>query len=171
MVTKLSSTNASLAAQYGAVPCPAVRYCAVLCRAACYAVITLSYTPGIIRSIIPGTVTPRFVRIASLNHKKCIPSSARLNYSSAAQRRAVPCPALCGAARCSAVVRCAFFRTYSNRYHAKHRYQYVLVYSVFYFLIGCPLSATPLCTTHLQIITCTTRIASRTTHPKTHFDN
>ena len=31
-----------------------------------------------------------------------------------------------------------------------------------------PPTATPLCTTHLQIMTCTTRTASRTTHTETH---
>ena len=91
---------------------------AVRCRAACFAVPTISYMPGIIRVIIPGTSE------ISLNHKICNPSLPQPSYSSAAQRSAVRCRAFwcrafpCGVARCRAAL-CLFRTNSSTRHLAK----------------------------------------------------
>ena len=114
---------------------------ALLCRAACCVVLTLSYMPGLIqRSIIQqyrGT-SHQVCTFYNLNHAKHTPSSAQLSYSSAApcgavRCRAVPCLALrCGAVRCCGVL--SF--EHSTRYHVKYQVPGtgMYVYSSFFFL-------------------------------------
>ena len=154
------------------VPCRAVRCCAVLCHAVpccvifavlflharavpcgavlCGAVpccvlfavlsphaqsIIRSVTPPVLLLYVPGTIL--------LNQEKNA-LTAQLSpaiRSSAAQRCAVPCLAL----RCFAVLRCAFFRTYSStRYHAiQGSDQYVCTCVLVFFPLSsfdCPLS-------------------------------
>ena len=118
LARQLSSAQqrtAALAQQRNAVQCRALPYGAVLCDdMPCFAVLRallyLLFRTCQIRSIILGTGTTthtRFVR-TTLKHKICILSSAQPSYSSAAQRRVVPCGAvfcvlgavLCRAALC-----------------------------------------------------------------------
>ena len=126
----------------GAVLCGAVRCCAVLCRAACFTIHTISYMPGIIRSSIPciDTTMPgmyvQHCRIA----KKALPaqpSPAIAQQRNAPQCDAVPCPTV----MCR--VRCAFFRAYTTRCHAKYQVPGtgMCVYSrLCAFSFDCPLS-------------------------------
>ena len=132
---ELSSTQqrtAARAQQSSEVRCRAalcwVLCCAVRRCAGCCAVLTLSCMPGLIRRSIMPQYTEvrrtRIVRTTWLNGKKCTPSSAQLSYSSAA-RSAAPCggggtvpgPTVRGCA----VLRCAFFRTHSTRYHVEYQ--------------------------------------------------
>ena len=147
----------------GAVPCRAVRYCAVLyravpccalCRAACCAVLTLSCMPGLRRrSIIhqyrgtPHHVLTYYMVESQEMHSQL--SSAQL-WLTNAQRSAAPCGAVpFPAVRCCAVLRCAFFRTHSTKHHAMYqipgtRYRYVYI-RIFAFFIDCPPSRSSSC--------------------------
>ena len=139
------------------MPCRAVRYFAVLCRAVpccavLHAVVYLLFRSSRYHSTKYHTwyssteiYHARFVRITLLNHKKMHSqlSSAQISYTSAARsaalwgavrRRALPCGAvLCRAALCflsgAQVVR----RTISCEVPSA-RYRYVRVYSSFCFL-------------------------------------
>ena len=118
-----SSAQHSSAVPCPALPCGAVPCCMLCCAYSfviCQVSIELPYQ-------VLALLHTRFVRATFLNHKKCTPS-----YSSAAQRRAVPCPTM----RCCAVLRCAFFlRQYRVSCEVPGtRHQYVRVYSSFCFL-------------------------------------
>ena len=94
--------------------CRALPSFAVLCHAACFAVLLLvrTYMPVTFEVsyhvpvlFISATYT-RFVHITLLHHKQCTSSSGQPGYiqlSTAAQRGAVPCPSFCGAVSCGAV--------------------------------------------------------------------
>ena len=130
-----------------------MRCCAVLCRAACCAVLTFSYTPGLIgRSILQqnrGTVvhhevcTTYQVLVVVLTLTRIIksvlhivePPEMHSQLSSAqpqraAQLRSVQCGAVpCPAVRFCAVLRCAFFEQHQVSCEVLGtRYHYVHVY-------------------------------------------
>ena len=136
-----SSAAQRSAVPYGAVKCRALRCGAVLCRAVPCCVLCFTYFLVDARyhskyHVIPGTGTtistpPGLLELLRdiAESQKRTPSSALRGYCSAAQRRAVPygavpggavrCRAFCPAVWRCAVLRCAFFRTYSTGYHAK----------------------------------------------------
>ena len=118
--------------------CGTGRCCAVLCRAACFALPIISYIPGIIRSIIPGagtTTVHQVVRTTLLNNKNSLP--AQLSPAIAPQRSAVRCRVLL----CRAVLCCAALRFLSNIQYQLSckvpgtRYRYARVYLSFCFLL------------------------------------
>ena len=80
--------------------CRTVPCCAVLCHAACFAVLAISFKPGIIPSIIP---LHRVCTYYIVEYKD-VSCSAQPSYSPAAQRSAVRCRMVpCLALRCCAV--------------------------------------------------------------------
>ena len=115
-------------------PCPAVRYgtvrcCAVLCRAACCAALALSYMPGLFRrSIIQQYRGTRHQGCTCyiVESRSMLPAqlSSAISQQREAQRRAVPC---CRALPRGALPCCAVL-SFEQRYRAKYRYRYVLVF-------------------------------------------
>ena len=104
----------------------------------------------------------RFARTTLLNPKNALPAqlSSVIAQQRAAQPRAVPsgavrCRALpCGAVRCCALLRYAFFRRHSTRYHAKYQVPGTGMFVrtlLFAFFINCPPSRSCSCFPHPQV--------------------
>ena len=135
-----SSAAQCRAVPCGAVPCRAVRCCcAVLCRAACFGVLTLSNKPGIIRSIIPGAALHQVCTYYMVDSQKKHPIPAQLSLAIAQQRSAAPCGAVrCRALPCDTVLcraaQCSFSKIQSSTQVSCEvpgtRYRCVRVYSV-----------------------------------------
>ena len=136
-----SAQLVSITAPCGAVPCRALRYCAVLCRAACYAVLILSYMIGIIESSSYQVPVHRVCTYCVFKSQPSAlqpqPSSATAQQCSAVRCRAVLCPTV----RCCAVLRRAalcFLSFLQQQYKVTFKFgfcqfDFVLV-CYFYFL-------------------------------------